>query len=79
MHLMYHIIFIVVDIWSAGCIMAELLTSKPLFPGTDHIDQLTKTMQLVGTPSATLLGKITSEEVRSAGAGNGVIGFVGWV
>ena len=26
-----------VDIWSVGCIMAELLTSKTLFPGNDHI------------------------------------------
>ena len=56
-------VFVTVDIWSVGCIMAELLTSKPLFPGTDHIDQLTKTMALVGTPSPELLAKITSEEV----------------
>ena len=27
----------IVDIWSVGCIMAELLTSRTLFPGNDHI------------------------------------------
>jgi len=53
-----------VDIWSVGCIMAELLTSRTLFPGTDHIDQLTRIMHLVGTPSAELLSKITSDEAR---------------
>lgn len=26
-----------VDIWSVGCIMAELLTGRTLFPGTDRI------------------------------------------
>merc|ERR1712002_931579 len=29
-----------VDVWSVGCIMAELLASSPLFPGMDHIDQV---------------------------------------
>jgi len=53
-----------VDIWSVGCIMAELITSTPLFPGTDHIDQLKKTMNLMGTPGPTLLAKITSDEAR---------------
>lgn len=51
-----------VDIWSVGCIMAELITGRPLFPGTDHIDQLKKTMNMTGTPGPTLLQKITSEE-----------------
>nr|CAG4641548.1 EOG090X033O [Eurycercus lamellatus] len=35
-----------VDIWSVGCIMAELLTSRTLFPGTDPIDLLEKTLEL---------------------------------
>ncbi|XP_048110765.1 mitogen-activated protein kinase 14B isoform X3 [Alosa alosa] len=35
-----------VDIWSVGCIMAELLTGRTLFPGTDHIDQLKLIMML---------------------------------
>ena len=54
-----------VDIWSVGCIMAELLTGKSLFPGTDHIDQLTRIMSLVGTPGTELLAKITSAEARN--------------
>jgi len=54
-----------VDIWSVGCIMAELLTSRTLFPGTDHIDQLMRIMVLTGTPSAQLLVKLGSEEARN--------------
>ncbi|XP_060595360.1 mitogen-activated protein kinase 14-like, partial [Ruditapes philippinarum] len=51
-----------VDVWSVGCIMAEMLTGRPLFPGTDHIDQLTRILSLVGTPSDNLLDKISSTE-----------------
>ncbi|XP_015920386.1 mitogen-activated protein kinase 14 isoform X2 [Parasteatoda tepidariorum] len=54
-----------VDIWSVGCIMAELLTSKTLFPGTDHIDQLTRIMVLCGKPDEEFLNKINSEEARN--------------
>uniref|UniRef100_A0A4W6CQU0 mitogen-activated protein kinase n=1 Tax=Lates calcarifer TaxID=8187 RepID=A0A4W6CQU0_LATCA len=54
-----------VDIWSVGCIMAELLTGRTLFPGTDHIDQLKLIMMLVGTPGPELLMKISSESVSS--------------
>ncbi|XP_017286421.1 mitogen-activated protein kinase 14A isoform X2 [Kryptolebias marmoratus] len=54
-----------VDIWSVGCIMAELLTGRPLFPGTDHIDQLKLIMMLVGTPGPELLMKITSDSARN--------------
>uniref|UniRef100_A0A4W3JCI5 mitogen-activated protein kinase n=1 Tax=Callorhinchus milii TaxID=7868 RepID=A0A4W3JCI5_CALMI len=52
-----------VDIWSVGCIMAELLKGKALFPGTDYIDQLKRIMEVVGTPCSELLKKISSEHV----------------
>ncbi|KAI8637103.1 serine/threonine-protein kinase pef1 [Parasitella parasitica] len=40
-----------IDIWSAGCIMAEMYTSRPLFPGTTNEDQLQKIFRLLGTPN----------------------------
>jgi serine/threonine protein kinase len=40
-----------VDIWSVGCIFAELLIGKPLFPGKSNADQLRKIFKLRGTPS----------------------------
>ena len=40
-----------VDIWSAGCILAELTTRKPLFPGQYEVDQLGKIFEVIGTPS----------------------------
>ncbi|XP_055380904.1 mitogen-activated protein kinase p38b-like isoform X2 [Condylostylus longicornis] len=54
-----------VDIWSVGCIMAELLTGRTLFPGTDHLDHLTRILVLCGTPDEELMSKITSEEARN--------------
>ena len=54
-----------VDVWSVGCIMAELLSGKTLFPGSDHIDQLLKIMSVTGTPDKDFLAKITSEEARA--------------
>lgn len=54
-----------VDIWSVGCIMAEMITTRTLFPGKDHIDQLLRIMTLCGTPDAAFMAKITSDEARS--------------
>uniref|UniRef100_A0A668TGB0 mitogen-activated protein kinase n=1 Tax=Oreochromis aureus TaxID=47969 RepID=A0A668TGB0_OREAU len=54
-----------VDIWSVGCIMAELLTGRALFPGTDHINQLQHILRLTGTPPATLMNRMPSYEARN--------------
>ena len=39
-----------VDIWSVGCIFAELLGREPLFKGSSHYDQLVKIFDIIGTP-----------------------------
>lgn len=40
-----------IDIWAVGCIMAELFTLRPLFPGSTEMDQLFKTLAILGTPT----------------------------
>ncbi|KAE8707469.1 Cyclin-dependent kinase G-2 [Hibiscus syriacus] len=40
-----------VDMWSVGCIMAELLTKEPVFKGTNEIDQLRKIFDTLGVPN----------------------------
>lgn len=40
-----------IDIWSAGCIMAEMLSGKALFPGKNNEDQLQRIFKLRGTPT----------------------------
>jgi serine/threonine protein kinase len=38
------------DVWAIGCIMAELMMLNPLFPGTSEFDQLTRVVNVIGTP-----------------------------
>jgi len=40
-----------VDMWSVGCIFAEMCTRKPLFPGDSEIDEIFKIFRILGTPS----------------------------
>ena len=40
-----------VDMWSMGCILAELLLGKPVFPGTSTLNQLDRVMEVTGRPS----------------------------
>ncbi|XP_032945523.1 cyclin-dependent kinase 3 isoform X2 [Rhinolophus ferrumequinum] len=40
-----------VDVWSAGCIFAEMVTRRALFPGDSEIDQLFRIFRTLGTPS----------------------------
>ena len=39
-----------IDIWSAGCIFAELMGRTPIFPGVHYIDQLDRIVAVLGTP-----------------------------
>ena len=39
-----------IDLWSAGCIFAEMASGLPLFPGKNESDQLMKIFKLLGTP-----------------------------
>uniref|UniRef100_A0A3B3B7K2 Stress-activated protein kinase JNK n=1 Tax=Oryzias melastigma TaxID=30732 RepID=A0A3B3B7K2_ORYME len=53
-----------VDVWSVGCIVAEMIRGSVLFPGTDHIDQWNKVIEQLGTPSQDFLMKL-NQSVRT--------------
>jgi len=40
-----------IDVWSAGCVMAELILGEPIFAGESGIDQLVEIIKILGTPS----------------------------
>jgi renal tumor antigen len=43
------------DIWSIGCVMYEIMTLHPLFPGKNEVDQIHKIHHILGTPDAKIL------------------------
>jgi len=40
-----------IDVWAVGCILAELITRKPVFNGKDHLDQIKKIVGILGNPT----------------------------
>eukprot|EP00634_Sargassococcus_sp_CCMP2135_P013064 CAMPEP_0198645260 /NCGR_PEP_ID=MMETSP1467-20131203/1158_1 /TAXON_ID=1462469 /ORGANISM="unid. sp., Strain CCMP2135" /LENGTH=379 /DNA_ID=CAMNT_0044380749 /DNA_START=117 /DNA_END=1256 /DNA_ORIENTATION=+ len=49
-----------IDMWSTGCVFAELLLGAPLFPGDSGVDQLVEIIKILGTP--------TREDIRAMNA-----------
>ncbi|KAG0630307.1 hypothetical protein M758_1G168700 [Ceratodon purpureus] len=49
-----------VDVWSVGCIFAEMVNHRPLFPGDSEIDELFKIFRTLGTPNEEVWPGVTS-------------------
>ncbi|TPX47508.1 hypothetical protein SeMB42_g02270 [Synchytrium endobioticum] len=53
-----------IDMWSVGCIFAELLGGKPLFRGRDYVDQLNQILAVLGTPDDATIGRVGSARAQ---------------
>ena len=53
------------DVWSVGCIFGEILKRRPLFAGSDYLDQLRLILDVLGSPPATSITHVTSDRARA--------------
>ncbi|KAH7533201.1 hypothetical protein FEM48_Zijuj04G0105000 [Ziziphus jujuba var. spinosa] len=53
-----------IDVWSVGCILGEIMTREPLFPGKDYVHQLRLITELIGSPDDASLGFLRSDNAR---------------
>lgn len=53
------------DVWAIGCVFFELLTLKPLFPGSSEVDQIARIHNVLGTPNSRLLAKFKRHKIRN--------------
>jgi renal tumor antigen len=49
------------DLWGAGCVMFEITSLYPLFPGSNEVDQISRIHKVLGTPSQEILQKFKSK------------------
>lgn len=54
-----------VDVWSLGCIFAEILTRLPLFQGRDYMHQLQVIIELLGTPTESEMSFISNDSAKN--------------
>ena len=52
-----------IDIWSIGCIFAEVLLGRPLFPGRNVVHQLELITDLLGTPAPEVVAKVGAQQL----------------
>jgi len=50
------------DMWSVGCILAELIGRRPIFPGSDSQNQLTLICEYIGKPPRQLIDRVSADD-----------------
>lgn len=53
-----------IDLWSVGCVIAELVLKSPLFAGISTLDQLELILKGIGMPSAAAISKLESDKAQ---------------
>ena len=53
------------DMWSIGCIVAEMLSNRPIFPGKNYLDQIQKIQEVLGTPTQDETSFILNPKARA--------------
>ena len=53
-----------VDVWSMGCVIAELVLNKPIFPGKSATDQLMEIMKVLGTPTKEQMKSMNGKNIK---------------
>ena len=50
--------------WAYGCVSCELISKRPLFPGSDSINQIQVISSILGPPGPEILSKIADDKVK---------------
>jgi len=53
-----------IDMWSVGCILAEMVSNRPIFPGKHYLDQLNHILGILGSPTQEDLASILNDKAR---------------